>query len=397
MMDRRTKISLLLMSGCQALLNSTTSIMISSAALVALILLGPDKSLATLPISALVTGTALATLPASFIMRRVGRQQGFILGTGFGIFGAAICSYAVWGGSFWLFTLGAMIVGINTAFGNYYRFAAVDVAGQKNRSRAVSWVMAGGLIAGFLGPQIASHSRELFLPFLYLGTYLAVIILGLLSILLISFVHIPKIEAKQSDEPQRPLLAIIRQPTFLTAALSAMIGYGAMNLIMTATPIAMVGCGHDASDSFNVISWHVVAMFGPSFFTGSLIARYGEHRIIITGAVLGIAAVTIALLGIELTNFYLALIVLGVSWNFMFIGGTTLVTTVYRPAETAKVQGMNDFLIFGTVATASLVSGQLQEYFGWEMVNYFALPMFVLVILMALWNGRDAKRRLAEA
>src|SRR5690606_30311535 len=144
-------------------------------------------------------------------------------GAGFGIFGAAICSYAVWGGSFWLFTLGAMIVGINTAFGNYYRFAAVDVAGQKNRSRAVSWVMAGGLIAGFLGPQIASHSRELFLPFLYLGTYLAVIILGLLSILLISFVHIPKIEAKQSDEPQRPLLAIIRQPTFLTAALSAMI------------------------------------------------------------------------------------------------------------------------------------------------------------------------------
>ncbi|MAL80057.1 MAG: MFS transporter [Sneathiella sp.] len=397
MMDRRTKISILLMSGCQALLNSTTAIMISSAALVALILLGPDKSLATLPVTAVVTGTALATLPASLFMRRVGRQSGFIFGAGLGIFGAAICSYAVWVGNFWIFTIGAMFVGMYTAFGNYYRFAAVDVAGQANRSKAVSYVMAGGLIAGFLGPQIASHSRELFVPFLYLGTYLSVILLGFLAILLISLVRIPKMKAAVSDEPQRPMLEIIRQPTFIIAALSAMIGYGAMNLIMTATPLAMVGCGHDASDSFNVISWHVVAMFGPSFFTGSLIARFGEYRIIITGALLGIVCVAISLLGLELVNFYTALILLGVSWNFMFIGGTTLVTTTYRPSEAAKVQGMNDFLVFGTVATASLLSGQLQERFGWEMVNYFALPMFALVILMALLNMRGGRRQIAAA
>ena len=397
MMDRRTKISILLMSGCQALLNSTTAIMISSAALVALILLGPDKSLATLPVTAVVTGTALATLPASLFMRRVGRQSGFIFGAGLGIFGAAICSYAVWVGNFWIFTLGAMFVGMYTAFGNYYRFAAVDVAGQANRSKAVSYVMAGGLIAGFLGPQIASHSRELFVPFLYLGTYLSVILLGFLAILLISLVRIPKMKAAVSDEPQRPMLEIIRQPTFMIAALSAMIGYGAMNLIMTATPLAMVGCGHDASDSFNVISWHVVAMFGPSFFTGSLIARFGGYRIIITGALLGIACVAISLLGLELVNFYTALILLGVSWNFMFIGGTTLVTTTYRPSEAAKVQGMNDFLVFGTVATASLLSGQLQERFGWEMVNYFALPMFALVIMMALLNMRGGRRQIVAA
>jgi MFS family permease len=183
----------------------------------------------------------------------------------------------------------------------------------------------------------------------------------------------------------------------MIAALSAMIGYGAMNLIMTATPLAMVGCGHDASDSFNVISWHVVAMFGPSFFTGSLIARFGEYRIIITGALLGIACVAISLLGLELVNFYTALILLGVSWNFMFIGGTTLVTTTYRPSEAAKVQGMNDFLVFGTVATASLLSGQLQERFGWEMVNYFALPMFALVIMMALLNMRGGRRQIVAA
>lgn len=397
MMDRRTRISILLMSGCQALLNSSTSIMISSAALVALILLGPDKSLATLPVSAVVTGTALATLPASLIMRRIGRQQGFILGAGFGIFGAAICSYAVWIGSFWIFTFGALILGTYAAFGNYYRFAAVDIAGHQNRSRAVSYVLAGGLIAGFLGPQIASHSRELFLPYLYLGTYLAVILLGLLAIVLISFVRIPKMTVSMSDEPQRALRDIIRHPTFITAVLSAMIGYGAMSLIMTATPLAMVGCGHDASDSFNVISWHVVAMYGPSFFTGPLIARYGEHRIIIAGALLGLVAVGIALAGLELANFYIALIALGVSWNFMFIGGTTLVTTVYRPAEAAKVQGMNDFLIFGTVATASLLSGQLQERIGWEAVNYVALPMFALVIVLALLNMRGGRRRLAAA
>src|SRR5690606_26787970 len=212
MMDRRTRISILLMSGCQALLNSSTAIMIPSAALVALTRLGPDKSLATLPVSAVVTGTALATLPASLIMRRIGRQQGFILGAGFGIFGAAICSYAVWIGSFWIFTFGALILGTYAAFGNYYRFAAVDIAGHQNRSRAVSYVLAGGLIAGFLGPQIASHSRELFLPYLYLGTYLAVILLGLLAIVLISFVRIPKMTVSMSDEPQRALRDIIRHP-----------------------------------------------------------------------------------------------------------------------------------------------------------------------------------------
>lgn len=385
-MDSRTKLSILLMSGCQALMNSTTSIMISSAALVSLLLLGDDKSLATVPVTAVVTGTALMTIPASLFMRRVGRKAGFLFGAFIGMIGAAICSYSIVVSNFWGFVFGAMFVGMYTAFGNYYRFAAVDVAGIQHRSKAVSYVLAGGLIAGFLGPQIASHSKDLFAPHTYLGPYLAIIILGLLAMILISFVSIPKMSTIEHDENQRPLLEIARQPTFIVAVLSAMIGFGVMSLVMTATPLAMIGCGHLYSDSFNVISWHVVAMYGPSFFTGSLITRFGEYKIIFVGALLGVCSVIVSLMGLDLANFYIALVLLGLSWNFMFIGGTTLVTTTYRPSETAKVQGLNDFMVFGTVATASLMSGQLQEHFGWEVVNLGALPLLFVVIVLTVWN-----------
>tara|TARA_R110000787_G_scaffold1497_12_gene6403 strand:- start:34612 stop:35805 length:1194 start_codon:yes stop_codon:yes gene_type:complete len=395
MMDRRTKISILLMSGCQALMNSTTSIMISSAALASLLLLGDDKSLATLPVTAVVTGTAIATIPASLFMRQVGRKMGFMFGAVIGMTGAAICSYAIWIGHFWAFVFGAILVGMYTAFGNYYRFAAVDIAGEKNRSKAVSYVLAGGVIAGFIGPQIASHSKDLFAPFLYMGSYLSIVLLGFLALLFISFVKIPKMHIPDHEQAQRPLSEIVRQPTFIVAVLSAMIGYGVMSLVMTATPLAMVGCGHQPSDSFNVISWHVVAMFGPSFFTGNLISRFGEYKIILLGALLGVVSVIVSLSGLELANFYIALVLLGLSWNFMFIGGTTLVTTTYKPSETAKVQGLNDFLVFGTVATASLMSGQLQERFGWDVVNYGALPLLAVVILLALWSLRTGSRRVA--
>lgn len=395
-MDAPTKRSILLLSGCQALMNSTTSIMFSSAALVSLLLLGADKSLATLPVSAVVVGTALATIPASLFMRRAGRKAGFLLGALFGMIGAAICSYSIVTDNFWGFAFGALFVGMYTAFGNYYRFAAVDVAGQENRSKAVSYVLAGGLIAGFLGPQIASHSKDLFSPYLYLGPFLAIIVLGFFALLFISFVSIPKLSIQEHHEPQRPLLEIIRQPTFIVAALSAMIGFGTMSLVMTATPLAMVGCGHLPGDSFNVISFHVVAMYAPSFFTGSLIARHGEYKIIFIGALLGLASVTVSLLGLGLVNFYAALILLGLGWNFMFIGGTTLVTTTYRASEAAKVQGLNDFLVFGTVASASLMSGQLQQHFGWEVVNLGALPLLALVLILALWN-MPAVRRIFSA
>ncbi|MEP3244871.1 MAG: MFS transporter [Sneathiella sp.] len=397
MVDRRTKISIFLMAGAQAMLNSTTSIMISSASLVALLLLGTDKSLATVPVTAVVTGTALATIPASYFMKHAGRKAGFLFGILLGMLGASIAAYAIYIGSFIGFTIGVMIVGTCTAFGNYYRFAAVDVAGPEFRSKAVSYVMAGGLIAGFIGPQIASHTRELLAPYLYLGPYLAIVILGVFAFVFISFVKIPKMQKVDFEDEPRSLLEIMKQPTFILAALSAMIGYAAMSFIMTATPLAMIGCGLTPTDSFNVISWHVVAMFGPSFFTGSLIARYGDFKIIFAGSILGLACIAVALSGLALSHFWVALVLLGVSWNFMFIGGTTLLTKTYRPSETAKVQGFNDFLVFGTVATASLSAGILQQVFGWDVVNLSMIPFFCLVAIIALMNISRKEVSIAPA
>ncbi|MBE7636926.1 MFS transporter [Sneathiella sp. P13V-1] len=397
MKDRRTKLSILFMAGAQAMLNSTTSILISSASFAALLLLGEDKTLATLPATAVVTGTALATIPASYFMKKAGRKPGFIFGILLGIMGAAIAAYSIYYGSFVGFTIGAMIVGTCTAFGNYYRFAAVDVAGPEYRSKAVSYVMAGGLVAGFIGPQIASNTKELFLPYLYLGPYLAIIALGVLALFFVSQVKIPKMEESHFDDEPRPLMEILKQPTAILAILSAMIGYAGMSFVMIATPLAIIGCGLLDEDSFNVISWHVVAMFGPSFFTGSLIARYGDYKIIMIGALLGVACVFVALSGVAFSNFWVALVLLGVSWNFMFVGGTTLLTTTYRPSETAKVQGFNDFLVFGTVATASLSAGILQQTYGWDVVNYSVLPFFILVVVIAFAKIMGGKKEVAAA
>ncbi|WP_415237023.1 MFS transporter [Sneathiella sp.] len=397
MRDTRTKVSIFLMAGAQAMLNSTTSIMISSASLVALLLLGTDKSLATVPVTAVVTGTALATIPASYFMKHVGRKAGFLFGILLGMLGASIAAYSIYVGSFIGFTLGVMLVGTCSAFGNYYRFAAIDVAGPEFRSKAVSYVMAGGLVAGFIGPQIASHTRDLYAPYLYLGPYLAIILLGVFALVFVSFVKIPHIRNQVFDEKPRPLLEIMKQPTFILAALSAMIGYAGMSFIMTATPLAMIGCGLTPSDSFNVISWHVVAMFGPSFFTGSLITRYGDFKVIFVGAILGLVCIGVALSGLAIANFWIALVLLGVSWNFMFIGGTTLLTKTYRPSETAKVQGFNDFLVFGTVATASLSAGILQQTLGWDVVTMSMIPFFGLVAIIALVNLSRQVRAVAPA
>ncbi len=373
-------------------MNSTTSILVSSASLVGLLLLGEDKSLATIPVTALVAGTAIATFPASIFMKKAGRKAGFIIGALLGMLGAAIAGYSIYMADFWGFTIGAMMIGTYVAFGNYYRFAAVDVAGPENRSKAVSYVMAGGLIAGFIGPQIASHTKDAFLPFTYLGPYLAIILLGVLVLIMISFVHIPKMKEMDFEEAARPLREIIKQPTFILATLSAIIGYASMSFMMTATPLAMIGCGLTPADSFNVISWHVVAMYGPSFFTGSLIARYGDFKIIFIGAILGMLAVAVALSGLAISNFWIALVLLGVAWNFMFIGGTTLLTTTYKPAEAAKVQGLNDFMVFGTMATASLSAGILQQKFGWDVVTMTVLPFFAMVAIIALIKMSGARR-----
>ncbi|MCW0232695.1 MAG: MFS transporter, partial [Ferrovibrio sp.] len=342
---------------CMALANSATTLQVTLGGLVGFLLV-EDKALATLPVTFVVGGTALATIPASLLMRRIGRQLGFMAGCLIGTSGSLIAALGVYLAHFWLFCLGAFIFGASVAFTQLYRFAAADIAPQEMKSRAISWVMVGGLVSAFLGPEIAKHTRELLSPYLFLASYLAAAALPILVLGILPAVRLPKPTVAELREPGRPLAEIVRQPAFVVAAMAGMFGYGVMNLLMTATPLAMQICEHPFADAATVIQWHVFGMFFPSFFTGSLIARFGALRIIVVGAVLNLACIAVALAGVTVLNFQAALLILGVGWNFMYIGGTALLTEVYRPAERNKTQALNDFLVFGTVALASLRSGQ---------------------------------------
>ncbi|MFC3677370.1 MFS transporter [Ferrovibrio xuzhouensis] len=376
---------------CMALSNSAVTLQVTLGGLVGSIL-AEDKALATLPVTCVVTGMALSTIPASMLMRRVGRRLGFMAGALIAICGSLLSALGVYQGSFWLFCLGAFVFGISSAYVQLYRFAAADVAPPAMKSRAISIVMVGGLVAAFLGPEIAKHTRELLSPYLFLGCYLAAACLPLLTLGVLTQVSIPAPTTAEIQEQGRPLSAIVRQPVFFVAAISGMFGYGVMNLLMTATPLAMQICQHPFVAAATVIQWHVFGMFFPSFFTGSLIARFGVLRIIIAGAVLNLICVAVALNGIAVMNFQIALLLLGIGWNFMYIGGTTLLTEAYRPAERNKTQALNDFLVFGTVALASLSSGKLLFQWGWGVVPAAAVPFILMAALAAGWLMLQRRR-----
>ncbi len=344
-----------------------------------------DKSLATLPLASQFIGTMCATIPASYLMARFGRRFGFTLGQLIGVSGASLACWAIIDGNFWAFVVGSFTLGVHNAFWQYYRFAAADTAPADFRERAISYVMAGGIIAAFLGPQIAKSTYDLFSPVAYAGGYVGIIAMSMITIFLLQFVRIPKAAFKGFHGGGRRLGEIVSQPTFILAVATAMFGYGVMTLVMTATPLAMTGCGFAFSDTATVIQWHVLAMFGPSFFTGDLIRRFGVINIIIAGTLLNTGAMAINLTGIDITNFTGGLVLLGLGWNFLFIGGTTLVTETYRPEEKAKVQAINDFLLWTTVSVASLSSGVIHTNFGWTAVNMvLAVPMFA-IFLGAVW------------
>ena len=360
-------------------------------------MLALDKSLATVPLALQFTATMLSTIPASFFMARVGRRVGFTVGQMIGMVAALLSAYAIVEGSFLLFALGGALLGVHNAFWLYYRFAAAESVDEDFRSRAVSYVLAGGVVAAVAGPELAKHTRVLFEPFLFAGCYVAIAILNVVAALLLQLIDIPRPAAGRALGVGRPLLRIMRQPAFVTAALSAMIGYGVMLLVMTATPLAMVACGFSFVDAAFVIQWHAIGMFAPSFVTGHLIRRFGVINIIATGAALDAVCMVINLAGIELVNFWAALVLLGVGWNFMFIGGTTLLTETYEPEEQFKVQAVNDFLIFATVALASFSAGAMQHWIGWAAVNAgMALPIlvaFAVVVWLRLVRGRPAIQR----
>ncbi|HUK04053.1 MAG TPA: MFS transporter [Burkholderiales bacterium] len=374
----KTRRSVGLLSACQAMLMANNSTLIAVNGLAGLAL-APLPSLATLPVTCWVVGGALATVPASHYMRRVGRQPGLVRGAAIGIAGALLCAAAVWQASFWLLCFGALVYGFFNAFGQYYRFVAAEVAAPESRASAVSVVLAGGLVGGILGPTVSRQTVDLVGP-RYTGAYLALIGFVLLTLAILSRLRVPDLGAAAQAQAGRPLAQIARQPKYVVAVMSSALGYGVMNFLMTSTPLAMRACGHPYGDATFVISSHVVAMFAPSFFTGGLIKRFGPVPVMLAGAALNVGSIAMALAGAEVSHFWWALVLLGVGWNFLYIGGTTLLTETYRPEERARAQGANELAIFAMMALSSLSSGMIVTNAGWQKVNYAAAPLVVVII-----------------
>jgi len=389
--DAHARRNALILALGQALYSSSTVIMFTTAGLVG-VQIAPSKGWATLPISAFVVGTALTTVPASLLMRAIGRKPGFILGALAGVLGALLGVYAVYQRDFGLFVLGCLLQGIFQAFNQHARFAAADMSSPAFRPKAISWVMTGGVAAAIFGTLLVMGTTDLLAPVTFAGCYAAMALLCAAAMAVYAFLDIPPPQGMAAAGSGRRFGEILKQPRFIVAVIAATVSYGLMNLVMTASPIAMGDCGFGYADASWAIQWHVLAMFVPSFFTGHLIARFGAERICGAGLVLLAVAAGVAIAGIEFANFALALILLGLGWNFGFIGGTTLLTHCYRPEEASKVQAFNDFTIFATVALASLLSGQLLDLAGWASVNIavfpLVLPALALLGWLALRRGR---------
>lgn len=386
-----------MLAGCQALAMTGGSIVGTTGAIVGN-MLTPDRALSTLPIAVQQAGVMAATIPAALLMARIGRRPGFWIGLGLGVAGAVIATAAIFRGSFALFCLGTFFLGVNRGFAQQYRFAAAEIADDRFRARAISLVLAGGVVSALFGPGVAIWSRDLFGPVLFAGCYAMIVALFLASAILLYFVELPKPPAPLPALGGRPLREIAVEPAFIAAAAAAMVGYGVMSLVMTATPIAMLDCGHEFAAAAFVIQWHSLGMYAPSFVTGHLISRIGLTRIMLTGTALLLLCCGINLAGLGTVNFWAANLCLGIGWNFLFVGGTTLLTRTYCGAEKGKVQALNDFLVFGTVTMSSFASGALLSGVGWSMVQIAVMPFVAIAAAIVLWwhlRGASVEPRLA--
>ncbi|BCH02711.1 MFS transporter [Mesorhizobium loti] len=378
---REARRTALILAASQAIIGSAAPIAISMGALAGQYLLGADKSLATAPITGFNVGVALGALPAAAIIRQLGQRGGFMTGTVVTALGGLIATLALFHGSFWLFAFALLVIGIGGAFVQQFRFAAADNAPPQFKARAISFVLAGGIITAILGPQIVIFTRELFAPVMFAGSFASILPLAAVGAIILSFLRLPAKAASKVDVSggdARPLSEIVTKPRFVAALFCAVGSYALMSFVMTGAPLAMVGCGLSEDDATLGISWHVMAMFAPSFFTGSLIHRFGAERIVAIGLILLIGCAAVALSGLALWQFWTSLILLGLGWNFGFIGATAMVAASYRPSEKGKVQGFHDFVLFGSVACASLLSGMVYNAWGWEMLNWMIFPVTVL-------------------
>lgn len=387
MTEGSTKKNVLLLATCQALFMTCTSGVIATSALVG-VSLAINSGYATVPLACQFGAGMMATIPASLYMKRFGRKIGFLTGTVFGIVGVLISTYAILNGSFGLFCLGSVLFGCFAGFSRYFRFAAAEAASIEFRSKAISLVLAGGVIAAVTGPTLARVTVDLFAPILFAGTYAALVVVQMAIIGVILLINLPPQDEAERNGQARPLIEIIRQPIFIVALLGATISYAVMSFLMSITPVAMREHHFDFTDSTFVIQSHILGMYLPAFFTGHLIARFGVLEVMLAGAFLLVSCVCINLAGTEFLNFVLALSLVGVGWNFLFVGATTLLTDCCTPAEKAKTQGFNEFIVFGTIALGTLTSGTVQHAFGWSGVNYAVIPMIALVFGVTLWLWR---------
>jgi MFS family permease len=388
--DARARSNVVRLAAAQALTGANSAVIFATGSIVGATL-APDISLATVPISMYVVGLAAGTLPTGAISRAYGRRVAFIIGTGCGVATGLLASFAILHASFALFCCATFLGGLYGSVSQSYRFAAADGASASFRPKAVSWVMAGGVFAGVLGPQLVQWTMDIWLPYLFAFSFVVQAVVALVAMAILSGVDAPK-PAPADLHGGRPLIEIVQQPRFIAAAICGIVAYPMMNLVMTSAPLAMKICGLSVTDSNFGIQWHIVSMFGPSFFTGSLIARFGAPKIVATGLLLEAAGATIGLTGVTALHFWATLMVLGVGWNFGFIGASALVLETHRPQEKNKVQAFNDFLVFGMMAIGSFSSGQLLANYGWSAVNMVVYPP-VLLGLTVLTLASFARRR----
>ena len=388
--DRRTKRNVAVLVAAQALLGAQMPMMFTIGGLAGQSL-ATNPCWATLPISMIVLGSMLTATPMSALMQRFGRRAGFVVGCFGGAMGASICAFALMRGSFELFLLGALFSGIYMSAQGFYRFAVADSASDAFRAKAISYVMAGGLLAAIIGPQLVKvTATSLVVPFM--GTYIAVVVVNMIGVFLFTMLDLPPpLRPSAGDAQGRSRWEMLRTPRIAVAVICGTVSYALMNLVMTSTPLAVVGCGYQTANAADVVTAHVLAMFAPSFFTGHLIARFGVEKIVATGLVILAGAGVVAMMGVALENFFIALILLGIGWNFGFIGATAMLAAAHSPQERGRMQGLNDLIVFGGVTMASLSSGRLMNcsgssvQSGWQAVNMAMVPFLVLAGSALIW------------
>jgi MFS family permease len=397
--DHRAKRNVAVLVAAQAILGAQMPLIFTVGGLAGL-MIAPSPALATIPISLIVFGSMTTAPWLSALMQRFGRRLGFVVGAMGGAAGAAVSAWGLWIDSFTLFLIGSYLTGIYMSAQGFYRFAATDTASEAFRPKAISYVMAGGLLSALVGPQLVKLSVDAtVIPFV--GSYAFVVVINLVGAWLFAFLDVPKpAAAKPGDAKGRSRAELLRDPRIAVAVICGMVSYALMNLMMTSTPLAVVGCGFTTGNAADVVSAHVIAMYAPSFVTGHLIARFGAMRIVALGLALLAAAGLVALSGVALTQFFVALVLLGVGWNFGFIGATAMLTQAHAPEERGRVQGMNDFLVFGCVTFASLSSGLMMSFgddvqTGWSAVNLAMLPFLILAGAALIWLALRPKDALA--